>query len=1014
MTAFGPFATTQRLDFDALGEAGLFLVHGATGAGKTSILDAVCFALYAAVPGARQSARRSLRSDHAAPDAVPKVELELTVSGRRLRVTRTPEFARPKKRGAGVLTVHATVLLEELRGGSWVGIASRMDEAALALDDALGLGLSQFTSVAMLPQGEFAAFLRAAPKDRAAVLEKLFDTGRFADVQDWLAARRRACQAGVDSARRQLEVVRLRALDALAMVPAPAPGPAVLDDGPAGELLSRLDAVLAEVTELSVARLTVSEQAAAHRDHLGRLLAEAERVLERQGTAAAARLALAALAQQVDALAEAETELDAARRAAHLAGHLQELSRARELADAAAGALLQARAVAGSGLGGGAGVGAALETMAGWDEPLAVAVDVARSLERCAAEVTRAVLEAQTATARLEVARADRVEAERAAAAIRCELDGVTAEAATLAEARRRAEEAARVVALLADVEQVEQDVAVTAMRCTQARQDFVTAEGEAVRRRAARLAGMAAELATGLVADQPCPVCGSCAHPHPAVASHLVSADDVACAEAAAAQAGDLVAVAREAQARATARRDQLAAQVQSLAPGVDGQAAAVELLVARTALAAATAADAQLPALAQQTDAARRGAMAAIQTEQAQAVAAAESQSRAAAAEAQHAQALGQLRAAVDAHAQACRCVVAGPCGGGPRRPARVNDVAARHRQVRDALTELLTAEQAAAAADRVRADREVELAAVLAEHGFAGEAEALAAQRPSATVEALVARLAEAARTRHQAEALLTQPDVLDAERRPPPDRAALHASWREARDEAVAALTQHSATEVAGRQLAGLRAAVEATVAELDPAAAELAVVAEVADCAGGTSASNRLRMPLSAYVLAARLEEVARLANERLDKMTGGRFALEHTDALAGRGARSGLGLRVRDSWTGSTRDTATLSGGESFVASLALALGLADAVRAEAGGLDLQTLFVDEGFGSLDEDSLEHVLAVLDGLREGGRTVGVVSHVAELRQRIGAQVRVERGPNGSTVATQVGAGSSAA
>ena len=140
-----------------------------------------------------------------------------------------------------------------------------------------------------------------------------------------------------------------------------------------------------------------------------------------------------------------------------------------------------------------------------------------------------------------------------------------------------------------------------------------------------------------------------------------------------------------------------------------------------------------------------------------------------------------------------------------------------------------------------------------------------------------------------------------------------------------------------------------------------------------------------------------------LANERLARMGDGRYLLEHSDDLAARGAKSGLGLRVVDRWTGSTRDPASLSGGETFMASLALALGLADAVRAESGGVDLQTLFVDEGFGSLDDDSLDQVMDVLDGLRDGGRSVGIVSHVPELRQRIPAQVVVTKSETGSSV-----------
>ena len=168
-------------------------------------------------------------------------------------------------------------------------------------------------------------------------------------------------------------------------------------------------------------------------------------------------------------------------------------------------------------------------------------------------------------------------------------------------------------------------------------------------------------------------------------------------------------------------------------------------------------------------------------------------------------------------------------------------------------------------------------------------------------------------------------------------------------------------------------------------------------------AEGKSADNRLRMSLSGYVLAARLEQVAIAASDRLLRMSSGRYQLVHTAEGATGRSRGGLLLRVLDAWTGVERDPASLSGGESFSASLALALGLADVVTAEAGGTLLETLFVDEGFGSLDEDALDEVMGVLDGLRDGGRTVGLVSHVADLRQRVPVQLQVVKGRHGSRV-----------
>ncbi|HEY7717859.1 MAG TPA: SMC family ATPase, partial [Pedococcus sp.] len=240
-TAFGPFAGTVDVDFDDVSSAGLFLVRGATGAGKTSLLDAVCFALYAAVPGSRPSGR-SLRSDHAPRDVVPTVTLEFTASGRRFRVERSPEFLRPKKRGAGETRSPARVVLHEQVGGSWVGRDHRHDDVAAVLTEVLGMGLEQFSKVVLLPQGDFAAFLRATPEARRELLERLFDISTFAGVEDWLAAERRRTGEVVAGHRAELATDLARLADAVADVPPLEAAPAWAGLAP-HEVPARLDAV---------------------------------------------------------------------------------------------------------------------------------------------------------------------------------------------------------------------------------------------------------------------------------------------------------------------------------------------------------------------------------------------------------------------------------------------------------------------------------------------------------------------------------------------------------------------------------------------------------------------------------------------------------------------------------------------------------------------------------------------------------------------------------------------------
>ncbi len=202
--AFGPFADTVSVDFDELSDAGLFLLSGPTGSGKTSVLDAVCFALYGDVPGDRSSAKR-LRSDQAAPGVRPRVTLEATLSGRRFRIVRSPAWDRPKKRGTGTTTEQASVVIAERIDGAWATHSTRLDEAGHLVSRLVGMNTAQFTQVALLPQGRFQAFLRARSEERHHLLQQLFRTGRFEDVERWLRERRLALGRQADDVRRRVD-----------------------------------------------------------------------------------------------------------------------------------------------------------------------------------------------------------------------------------------------------------------------------------------------------------------------------------------------------------------------------------------------------------------------------------------------------------------------------------------------------------------------------------------------------------------------------------------------------------------------------------------------------------------------------------------------------------------------------------------------------------------------------------------------------------------------------------------
>lgn len=282
LTAFGPFGATQEVDFDALSSAGIFLLHGPTGAGKTSVLDAVCYGLYGAVPGARQSPGTSLRSDHAPVDRPTEVRLELTVGGRRLEVTRRPAQPRPKKRGGGFTTEKAQSWLREYHPEhGWKALSRSHQEIGEEIGGLVGMSRDQFCQVVLLPQGDFARFLRADAEARGKLLGRLFDTRRFAAVEERLAEQRRAAEARVRTGDEQILALAHRLAQAAgpaAEEPAPEerPGEPGLAEG-----VLRWAAVARSgaLERLDIARwaLTAAEQ----RSDAARSRFEAERELAR-------------------------------------------------------------------------------------------------------------------------------------------------------------------------------------------------------------------------------------------------------------------------------------------------------------------------------------------------------------------------------------------------------------------------------------------------------------------------------------------------------------------------------------------------------------------------------------------------------------------------------------------------------------------------------------------------------------------------------------------------------------
>src|SRR5690242_960895 len=344
VTAFGAFGGTVEVSFEDLASSGLFLLHGETGAGKTTLLDAIGFALYGRVPGERGKARR-LRSDHAAPGTSTEVQLEATVGGRRMRITRKPEQERAKLRGAGTTTEQARVLLEEQASGSWRAVSTRVGEADAEIADLMGTSADQFFQVVLLPQGEFARFLHADAGDRAKLLQRLFGTDRFHAVEEWLARRRKATADEVREAEAGISGLLARVAQA-AGVPVPSDDPEPSDDPlPSDDPESSDDplppagwaAQLAEAAATAAA--TGQAQVAGYRQELDQALdlqRDAERLADRQRRRQDALDTRDRLAAAQADLQDRRAELAAAARAAEVAPALAE-------ADRTSRALTQAR-----------------------------------------------------------------------------------------------------------------------------------------------------------------------------------------------------------------------------------------------------------------------------------------------------------------------------------------------------------------------------------------------------------------------------------------------------------------------------------------------------------------------------------------------------------------------------------------------------------------------------------------------------------------------------------------------
>lgn len=1007
ISAFGPFAGTQHIDFDRLSAHGLFLLNGPTGAGKTSVLDAICFALYGSVPGARQDGKR-LRSDHAEAAAEPRVTCEFSARGRHFEVSRSPAWDKPSTRGRNGFTVQqANTLLRERVDGEWTEKSGRNDEAGAEIAEVLGMNREQFTRVVMLPQGDFAAFLRSKATDRLDLLQSLFGTQRFEAVEQELGRKAQAARAEVASLNGQLELLLAQAeaeTATLELDTAAAPDRADPDSflswlqeqaGAAAER-RRAAALAAEGLRAGLwsARDAATVRAARHAK-----LAAAERrrtEAEAAAPAVASKIGRLGLHRQAEVLSGQLHAVESAATAeglasAAMAAAAEEL-RTAALTDPELAALRNGDSASSAG-----------GAVPGYDgDALRSALRGLRSLravldERLPDEARLSGLRSRTTELRVTLAKLEdgRTTGAAGLAALRQESEALLAGLRPLeelaAEVQLRTKEAAAAEELLVLVRRyaaAEKDCGAVADRHGRAREEYQDHRQRWLDLREERLANAAAELASQLQPGVPCAVCGSPEHPAPAPAA--ASALAVAEAEETAQQACEAAEAALAVLDRELSEARQVVAVLAAQGGNTVPEDAALEASLAKERAAEARRAATEL--------AANRTRHAQLEEQ----IASAErDQAAAAASIVQTESTLTEVCEQADSLDLALAKLRAG-------HPVLADRIAAL-----DGTAAVL--ERADAARSRLEqattrcAEARLQLELALPGTGFESADAARAVLLPAADAAALEAAVRAGQDEAARIEELFASEELVLAAHERETEGSPVEGLLDQLRADAAAAeLSAREADLAAGLAEKSVRTlgAIGANYAQRAASGREprerAQLLTAVADAARGAG-DNNYRMSLNSYVLAARLEQVAVAASERLIGMSDGRYTLQHTDARAARGAKSGLGLEVVDQWTGQRRDTATLSGGESFMASLALALGLADVVQQESGGVDIETLFVDEGFGSLDEQALEQVMDALEGLRDGGRVVGLVSHVGEMKQRIGTQLQVVKGRNGSTL-----------
>ncbi len=1005
MKAFGPYAGEESLDFANLKGRNFFLIHGPTGAGKTSILDAICFALFGDSSGEERKSKQ-MRSDHAEQSLSTEVTFEFMLGQDRYRVTRSPEQERAARRGNATVTTKGQATLWKLNKdlSNPIVLASKATDVTEKIEQLLGFKSNQFRQVVLLPQGKFRQLIMASSSERQAILEALFKTEIYRRIEEALKEK----ASGVGD-----QIKEKKSRQALILEQA---GSVCLE-----EVEEKRQTAILQVEQV---RLKIAE--CKDREVIAqRHLAEARESMQKLSEVEEATKVFSQLSQDKELFSQKESELAQARRAQSLAASETVLKQRAEEFEQAKMKLSQAE-----------------ESVAGLEEMnqetgKLLAIETGKQAERDVAakelsfltELGGKVKELESARQKCSLAekRYKQIESERQVSQKR-----LADNQAALDELQRQVIEhevnSAKVEALKLGLKNLE-TAYTDRQRIEQLNSEFVDrrkdadesgaclssltgrlaqARGELGELEDSFVGHQAAVLSAKLISGEACLVCGSVEHPKPARIS------------------GEL-----PTESALKAKRDEIK-QLESVSSDLlsdnQKQLAAIAKLEAErdsliSRLGEVGAID--LKELAKRVQEAKELHLAAAKSESQLA----ERQNKLVMVKSVLEQEKHKLDTA-DAQLQEAKSDYEQTRAIAAEREAQipsdlqdlqlVEQAKRKSQQLLEALKESFQKAQ-----DGARSASELFIAAKTALEK-SKEARALTDQRLQTQKQEFVAALNEAgfnslqdfklARRSNEEIAFLDkeiskyQADMAAVEDRlqrakkaahglDPPDIARFESNFHVAKEQTELVVREEASLSERLKQIQIWLNELTKVLKEIEDLESRFGVVGRLADVASG---KNAFGVTFQRFVLGALLDDVLIASSQRLRIMSKGRYQLQRMTTRADKRMGGGLDLEVYDTYTGTSRPVATLSGGESFIASLSMALGLADVVQSYSGGVYLETIFVDEGFGSLDPESLDLALRALIDLQQGGRLVGIISHVPELKERIDARLEVIPGRAGSS------------